>query len=247
MMRNQLLQILVLVELSCCVKAFSVSSASTARMAFTPRRYFDLAQPLPSNSMDNRMVSASSSSSALFSTELRQDQKEQEPNKNLVVKVFLVAKKTLTDFASGYMCGYVLSLLFGVFQGAIDQARCSRWGLMFAPISGIYGVCDASAKEFFGAPETSLWNVVTKSTMTGFYLGRQGGILAMIRTGALYGAMTYFMTKRKITQLPPFPVEELLGFSPPALDVDFEAVELVPPALDVDFEVVEGKGDDEEK
>ena len=147
------------------------------------------------------------------------------PNVNVVVKVWKVLKATITQGATGYISGYLISYIYGFFQGYVDQARCGRWGMMFAPISVIYGGCDAVALEFFGASAENLWNAVMKSILAGLFFGRAGGLSSMLRNAALYGGMTYYMTKSKLERDSQTAAEQQIGQKPPALDVDFEVMD----------------------
>ena len=146
-------------------------------------------------------------------------------NANVIVKVWKVLKATITQGATGYISGYLISYIYGFFQGYVDQARCGRWGMMFAPISVIYGGCDAVALEFFGATAENLWNAVIKSVLAGLFFGRAGGLSSMLRNAALYGGMTYYMTKSKVERETQMAAEQQISQKPPALDVDFEVVD----------------------
>lgn len=139
-------------------------------------------------------------------------------------KIYLIVKKTVLEFGSGYMGGYIAAAIFGLFRGGMDRARCGRWGLMIGPVSSIYGCIDMVAKMFFGATDTSVWNATIKSVAAGLYFGRNGGIVGMAKNAGLYGAMTYYMTKMRNDQQEQLELEQKIAQPRSALDVDFEVV-----------------------
>ena len=143
---------------------------------------------------------------------------------SVAMKIYLIVKKTVLEFGSGYMGGYIVAALFGLFRGGMNQARCGRWGLMIGPVSAIYGFIDMVAKMFFGATDASVWNATIKSVAAGLYFGRNGGIMGMVKNAGLYGAMTYYMTKMRNDQQEQLELEQKIAQPRSALDVDFEVV-----------------------
>ena len=231
-----------------CVQAFVVRPTNTIRtstcVTAPPSRLLRSIRSSSHHQLFAPQTSATTAITQLRLTDIPMSSTPsapQEQQQNVIVKVWLVLKKTLTEFTTGYMGGYFISALWGIIKGGmIDPARCARWGMMFAPISAIYGGCDAVAKLFFGLTEQSLWNAVIKSSVTGIYLGRMGGVVGMIKGGALYGTMTYFLTKQRANQQ----IEQAAAAAAADImnDKRPSALNQGPaPALDVDFEVIQDK------
>ena len=134
--------------------------------------------------------------------------------KEVLQRLKLVAVVITNQFTSGYLTGYVFSVIWGVLRGRATQR--ALWGFEFGAISAIFGGWTVAAKELFNAEEDSVWSVTIRNIALSFYFGRNLGWFAMLRNAAIYGGLTYYFVSQKVQRdlargpMSPAPMAELM-------------------------------------
>ena len=103
----------------------------------------------------------------------------------------VIGGTTLVEYASGFLGAYMLGTVVGIpglvysKEGlAMGQrfgnmnARSVRWAKSWAPISAVFGGCDATTRVIRGNKKDQ-WNAIFSSAAAGAYFSRQGNIICV--------------------------------------------------------------------
>lgn len=117
--------------------------------------------------------------------------------KDVFQRLLLLVNKTISQFCSSYVTGYLASAIWGLLRGNAVAGRGVRWGLEFGSISAIFGGCNECARLLFNAKQDSLWNVVIRNVLLALFFARSRGFVSMAQNAFLYGGLTYFFVSGK--------------------------------------------------
>lgn len=108
------------------------------------------------------------------------------PLANAVIGGVVIIGTTAVEYASGFIGGYFLGTLVGIpgivyskeglsmaKRFANMNARSMGWAKTWAPISAVFGGCDAATRVVRGNVHDQ-WNTVISSAAAGAYFSRQG-------------------------------------------------------------------------
>jgi len=98
----------------------------------------------------------------------------------------VIGGTTAMEYASGFLGGFVLGSLVGIPGLAYSKeglkmgqrfsnmnARSVRWAKTWAPISAVFGGCDAATRVIRGNKQDE-WNTIISSCAAGAYFSRAG-------------------------------------------------------------------------
>jgi hypothetical protein len=132
------------------------------------------------------------------------------PVARLVVGTIQIAVTTGVEYVTGFLGGFILGGIVG-FPGLFTpigpnrvpneftqrlarmNSKAVRWGTTWAPISAVYGGCDAAVRVARGNVKDQ-WNTILSSAAAGAYFSRKGGPQAMLQGAAIYGGLTYLLS-----------------------------------------------------
>eukprot|EP00584_Thalassiosira_punctigera_P005028 CAMPEP_0172534682 /NCGR_PEP_ID=MMETSP1067-20121228/6956_1 /TAXON_ID=265564 ORGANISM="Thalassiosira punctigera, Strain Tpunct2005C2" /NCGR_SAMPLE_ID=MMETSP1067 /ASSEMBLY_ACC=CAM_ASM_000444 /LENGTH=297 /DNA_ID=CAMNT_0013319499 /DNA_START=67 /DNA_END=961 /DNA_ORIENTATION=- len=101
-----------------------------------------------------------------------------------------------SQFSSGYVAGYVLSVIWGALRGRPTDS--ALWAFEFGAIPAIFGGCAAAAKVLFDAEEGSVRSVTIRNVALSLFFARNRGWRVMIRNAGIYGGLTYYFVSKKV-------------------------------------------------
>lgn len=118
--------------------------------------------------------------------------------KEVLERIKMVIVVTASQFSSGYITGYVLSVIWGFLRGRPTES--ALWGLEFGALPAIFVGCKTAARLLFNAKDNSVWNVTVRNIILSLYFGRNRGWLHMLRNAVVYGSATYYFVSKKMTR-----------------------------------------------
>lgn len=136
-----------------------------------------------SSSDDVRLLASRKKQKAVVETpEIR----EPSPFEKILVGGVVIAGTTAVEYASGFLGGLVLGTVVGLPGLAYSKeglamgqrfsnmnARSVRWARTWAPISAVFGGCDAATRVIRGNKKDE-WNTIISSAAAGAYFSRAG-------------------------------------------------------------------------
>jgi hypothetical protein len=132
------------------------------------------------------------------------------PVARLIVGSIQIVVTTGVEYVTGFLGGFILGGIVG-FPGLFTpigpnrvpnefaqrlarmNSKAVRWGSTWAPISAVYGGCDAAVRVARGNVKDQ-WNTILSSAAAGAYFSRKGGPQAMLQGAAIYGGLTYLLS-----------------------------------------------------
>ena len=125
----------------------------------------------------------------------------------------------IRQFVSGFMNGYVLALIWGIFRPPnVGINRGMMWGLDFGVFSSLFGggnlitslfystttndndSNDSSQQTSTNTAKLSLWTVTVRNMLLAVYFASKdigGSVFKMIRSAVFYGGLTYYFIGKK--------------------------------------------------
>jgi hypothetical protein len=145
----------------------------------------------PSRRSSSTLLASSSSRQKKKKNEVIEIPKEPTPSTSLLGDALIggvvIIGTTAVEYASGFIGGYFLGTLVGIpgivyskeglrlpQRFANMNARSMRWAKTWAPISAVFGGCDAATRVVRGNDVHDQWNTVISSAAAGAYFSRQG-------------------------------------------------------------------------
>lgn len=117
------------------------------------------------------------------------EQREPTLVEKCIIGGVVIGGTTAMEYASGFLGGFVLGTVVGIPGLAYSKeglkmgqrfsnmnARSMRWAKTWAPISAVFGGCDAATRIVRGNKKDQ-WNTIISSAAAGAYFSRAGMVI----------------------------------------------------------------------